>query len=563
MSALRPSRLLRPLADALADAVALGPSGVAVAATVLAERGLLAPARPDRALRAAAALARLGVGPAAGVAAQARLRPGRPALVDDDGVLTWEELEARTEALAGGLAAAGVGPGSRVALLARNGRGWVEPVVALSRLGAAVVHLSTGSGEEQVRRVLARERVDAAVADADAEAVPVLRAAGLRPVVLATGAPGDVPDDPDAPLTLATLRRAGGTAPPPPTQPSPQVVLTSGTTGVPRGAERSDVGLVDALALLDRVPLPAGGTTVVAAPLFHSWGMGVWGVSLLLGSTVVATRRAAPRRVWDLVAVHRADALALVPVVLAGLLDVPEGERPPTPALRVVASSGSALPVALERRARAALGPVVHDVYGSTEVSVAAVATPQDLAEAPGTVGRPPLGTRVAVLDPRGVPLPPGVVGRVFVGNRATFAGYTSGEDRERVGPLVGTGDLGHTDAVGRLFVAGREDDMVVVGGENVFPGPVEDLLATLPGVREAAVVGEPDERWGARLVAFVVPVDERTPPDTDGLLLALRTALSAAQVPRELHLVAALPRTATGKVVRRRLLRPGATLGT
>jgi acyl-CoA synthetase (AMP-forming)/AMP-acid ligase II len=198
-------------------------------------------------------------------------------------------------------------------------------------------------------------------------------------------------------------------------------------------------------------------------------------------------------------------------------------------------------------------GEVLYNLYGSTEVAWATIATPEDLRAAPGTAGRPPLGTIVKLLDERGREVPQGEGGRIFVGNGMVFDGYTSGGGKEVIGGLMSTGDVGHLDAGGRLFVDGRDDEMIVSGGENVFPREVEDLLADHPAVEDVAVVGVPDAEFGQRLKAFVVRREGAELTEAE-VKQHVKENLARFKVPREVVFVAELPRNATGKVLRHEL---------
>jgi fatty-acyl-CoA synthase len=221
--------------------------------------------------------------------------------------------------------------------------------------------------------------------------------------------------------------------------------------------------------------------------------------------------------------------------------------------LRIVASSGSALPglVATEWMDRA--GENLYNLYGSTEVGQATIATPADLRARPGTAGRVVPGTTVAILDEHDHRLPDGAEGRIYVDSGAQFSGYTGGGTKERVGTLMATGDVGHFDADGLLFVTGRSDDMIVSGGENVFPREVEDLLLAHPAVLDAAVVGVDDAEFGQRLAAHVV-----TAPGSGLTARAVRSlvggSLARHKVPRDVVFVDELPRTTTGKLRRKDL---------
>ncbi len=506
---------------------------------VLARAGLLAPVRPDLLLGAGLALARYGISPATGYAIGAQRHPRRPAIVDDDGVLTWRDVDRRTDRLAGELRARGLRPGDAAGLLARNGRGLVEGAVALAKVGADVLYLNHGSAPGPLREVLDREGARALLHDADLAGL--VAAAGAGRLVLTTE-------------QLDALARTSTAGPPPkPGRASRQVLLTSGTTGPPRGAARSGATVEDAVAALSRLPLRAGETTVLAAPGFHAWGLGHLSLAMLLGSTVVLSRRFDPHRVLAAVEQHRASVLVVVPVMLEGLLEAAAERSYDLSSLRVLASSGSALPGDLVPRVLRAFGPVLHNLYGSTEVAYAAVASPQDLAADPRTAGRPPHGVTLRVVDERGRDVAPGTPGRVFVGSGLAFAGYTDGTDKDRLDGLVATGDLGVLDASGRLTVLGREDDMVVIGGENVYPGQVEDVLAEDPSVAEVAVVAVDDPVYGVRLVAHVVPAPGAT-VDAEQLQARVRGSLARFAVPREVRVLDELPRTSTGKVLARQL---------
>jgi acyl-CoA synthetase (AMP-forming)/AMP-acid ligase II len=424
---------------------------------------------------------------------------------------------------------------------------------ALGKAGADAVLLNTGFAAPQLADVVAREQIRAVIADAEfAPAVAGLPGSVSRFVAWRDAEGGQAP--PGGVASLADLARDGGTRLSRPDRRGRQVLLTSGTTGTPKGAEREVGGPEPGAALLSAIPLRARETTYIASPVFHAWGLSHLGIGLLLSSTIVLRRRFDPEETLRVVEQHGVHALVVVPVMLARLLDLPAPVRRfyDLSTLRVVAVSGAALPAELALRFMDAFGDVVYNLYGTTEVAYASVAGPADLRAAPGTVGKPLPGTVVRVVDPQGRALPRGEVGRIFVGNSMPFSGYTSGEDKERLGSLVSTGDLGYLDRDGRLFVVGRSDDMIVSGGENVFPAEVEDLLAAHPGVVEAAVVGVPDEQMGQRLLAFVVPRDPAL--DATELRAHVRTQLANYKVPREVRFLDALPRNAAGKVVKREL---------
>jgi acyl-CoA synthetase (AMP-forming)/AMP-acid ligase II len=506
------------------------------AARVLAQSGLLKPARPDRLIGMALAFARWGLTPATGYAAGAARHPNQPAVIDDDGVLTWREVDTRTDRIAGELRAKGILEGDAVGLLARNGRGFVEASTALSKCGADVLYLNTGSAGGQIDEVLTREKSTAVVHDAEFGELLAEATAGRLEITTER--------------LVAIATEPGPGAPPKPSHTSRQVILTSGTTGAPRGAARSGAGIEDLVSFLSRIPMKAGETTVIPSPVFHAWGLGHLSLAMVMGSTVVLRRRFDPARVLADIQEHRATTLVVVPVMLEKLLQADPSSYDLS-SLRIIASSGSALPGELAQKTLEAFGPVLYNLYGSTEVAYAAVATPEDLAADPRTAGKAPHGVTVRVVDEKGRDVPPGESGRIFAGGGLSFEGYTDGTDKDRLDGLIATGDLGTLDEEGRLTVLGRDDDMVVIGGENVFVGQVEDCLLAHPAVTEAAVVGVEDPSYGTKLVAHVVlskKVDDKELQDW------VRSKLARFAVPREVQVHDELPRNTTGKVVKREL---------
>jgi acyl-CoA synthetase (AMP-forming)/AMP-acid ligase II len=245
----------------------------------------------------------------------------------------------------------------------------------------------------------------------------------------------------------------------------------------------------------------------------------------------------------------------VVPVMLQRILELPEEgrDRYDLHALRVIAVSGSALPGPLATATMDAFGDIVYNLYGSTEVAWATIATPEDLRAAPGTAGRPPRGTIVKLYDEDGREVPQGDTGRIFVGNEMMFEGYTGGGSKEVINGLMATGDVGHFDRGGRLHVDGRDDDMIVSGGENVFPAEVEDLLAGHAAVADVAVFGVDDEKFGQRLKAVVVKRKGKQVSEKE-LKDYVKSNLAGYKVPRDIEFVDGLPRTATGKVLKREL---------
>jgi acyl-CoA synthetase (AMP-forming)/AMP-acid ligase II len=521
-------------------------------AKVLLSTGILTPVRPDRAVRSIVALRRWGPTPAAAYTGSAARYPDRSAIIDERGTLTFEEVHRRTNALAHEMRAAGIKEGDGVAIMCRNHRGFIEATVACSKLGASALYLNTAFAGPQITDVMRRENPAGLVYDADFANLVSDGGEGRKRFV-AWSEPGAKPDDPLLEDMIANASTADLT---PPAENGKVVILTSGTTGTPKGAARKQPDSLEPVAaLFSKIPLKARETTVIAAPMFHSWGFGHFTLALPLSSTIVLRRRFDPEETLRAIAEHRATALAVVPVMLQRILELPM-ERInsyDTRALKIIAASGSALPGELATRVMDTFGDVLYNLYGSTEVAWATIATPADLRAAPGTAGRPPLGTVVKLLDEQGREVAQGENGRIFVANEMVFEGYTGGGGKEVVGGLMSTGDVGRMDAGGRLFVDGRDDEMIVSGGENVFPREVEDLLADHEAIEEAAVIGVEDEKFGQRLKAFVVARDG-SDLDEETVKEYVKHNLARYKVPREVVFVDELPRNATGKVLKREL---------
>jgi fatty-acyl-CoA synthase len=523
-------------------------------AKTLVGAGIVRPVRPDKLARIGLALHRFGPTPAAGYTAAAIRYPDDVAIVDELGTLTFREVHERTNALAHAFSDAGILEGDGVAIMCRNHRGFVDATVACSKLGAHALYLNTAFAGPQIADVVQREGPRAIVFDEEFR--ELIGEAGVRRKRFVAWHDEERVPDP----TLEDLIEGGDTADVvPPSEPGRVVILTSGTTGTPKGASRSQPESLDpAAAFLSKIPLRARETTMIAAPLFHSWGFAHFTLGMGLSSTLVLKRKFDPEATLSLTAQHQATALAVVPVMLQRILELDREaiSRYDLSALRVIALSGSALSPALAAEAIEVFGPVLYNLYGSTEVAWAAIATPEDLQAAPGTVGKPPRGTIVKLFDDEGREVPTGETGRIFVANEMLFEGYTGGGSKDVVDGLMATGDVGHFDEAGRLFVDGRDDEMIVSGGENVFPQEVEELLAHHDGVADVAVLGVEDEEFGQRLKAVVVKRDGADLDEGD-VKDYVKKHLARYKVPRDVEFLDELPRNATGKVLKRELSKP------
>ena len=518
----------------------------------LADAGVIRPVRPDKLARIAREVVRWGASPAAGIAGSAILRPGDTMLVDEAGELTFAEVHSRSNALARALGSEGVRPGDGVAIMARNHRGFIEATLAISKLGANGLYMNTAFSGPQLADVMEREGPAALIYDDEfSDLLGEAKEDTRRFVSWSTE--GATEDATTEDLIAST---AGGDLSSP-DEASKFIILTSGTTGTPKGAQRQQPDNLGPLAaMFSKIPLRAGEPTMIGAPMFHSWGFAHFMLGLALNSTYILERRFDPEETLKAVEEHDATALVVVPVMMQRILQLPDEtlDRYRLPGLRVTAASGSALPGPLAIEWMERFGDNLYNLYGSTEVAWATIATPEDLRAAPGTAGRPPRGTVVKIVDQNGDrELLPGETGRVFVGNEMKFEGYTGGGGKDEYQGLLSSGDIGHFDEDGRLFIDGRDDEMIVSGGENVFPREVEDLLAGHEKIDEVAVIGVDDEEFGQRLKAFVVARNE-TDLDADEVKTYVKRNLARYKVPRDVEFLDSLPRNATGKILKREL---------
>jgi acyl-CoA synthetase (AMP-forming)/AMP-acid ligase II len=427
----------------------------------------------------------------------------------------------------------------------------VETVLAAARLGADLVLLNTDFPGPQLRQALAHHDLTLAVHDAEfARAFDESGFAGPR--VLAWH-DADVRGE-----TLDTIAAGPKTAPPTARRPGKIVILTSGTTGAPKGAPRepnAEALLGPLTTILTRIPIATGKPILIAPPLFHGFGIGYLGLALIVRAPIVLRRRFDATQLLAMIAEHRVRAALVVPVMLKRVLELPPEVRAryDTSSLRAVLSGGAPLAARLASDFMDAFGDIVFNLYGSSEVGFAAMANPADLRAAPGTVGYPQLGATVRILDEARREVRPGVVGSVFVGGPLAIDGYSGGGAKEKAAGLFNTGDLGHIGECGRLFIDGREDDMIVSGGENVFPKEVEELLLRHDAVADAAVLGVRDAEFGQRLRAFVV-TRAGAHVTADDVAAYVRAHVARFKVPRDVVFVDELPRNATGKLDKRRL---------
>jgi len=490
-------------------------------------------------------------------ALNARRNPNGLAVIDDDGDLTFKELDDAANAVANGLLGIGVKGGDGVALLIRNHRWFLIALYGAAKVGARLILLNSEFSGPQIKEVSDREGAKLIIFDDEyTKAVSAAEPEFGRLRALPTNPDNDEPSESTDETLADLIARSKAITPPKATAHSKIIILTSGTTGTPKGANRSTPpSLAPIGGVLSHVPFKSGEVTSLPAPMFHALGFLHATIAMMLGSTLVLRRRFKPATVLADIEEHKVTAMVVVPVMLSRVLDAFDGmeRKPNLSSLKIVFVSGSQLGAELATRALKDLGPVIYNLYGSTEIAFATIARPKDLSINPATVGPVVKGVKVKLFDDNGKEVPQGQVGRIFVGNTFPFEGYTGGGGKQIIDGLMSSGDVGYFDEHGLLYVSGRDDEMIVSGGENVFPAEIEDLISGHPEVIEATALGVEDKEWGHRLRAFVVKA-EGASVDEDAIKAYVRDHLARYKVPREVIFLDELPRNPTGKILKREL---------
>lgn len=518
---------------------------------VFKQIGMLQPLLPHKLVGAGLQLAKWGPGLPSGVNAAAKRFPRQTAIIDDAGEITWSQLAAQINQMTQALKDRGVKPGHSIAVLSRNHRHMIVAIVAIMQAGGRVLLLNTMASRSQLGDLAKRE--DATLVIVDQEFLEVAQDVDRSLLVLGWADP-DAPDD--LPTVASLSKGQPTTAHPKPERHGQIIIFTSGTTGLPKGARREEPkDLKPLIAFFGAIPYRGNSTIVIAAPLFHSWGLINFAFNLSTVPTYVLRRKFDPEQVLRDIQDHRAEALVVVPLMMQRLVDVdPEViEKADVSTLRITASSGSALAGELANHYMDLFTDSVYNFYGATETGWVTIASPTDLREAPGTAGTAPWRTTVKILDPDGRELPQGETGVIHVGNDMPFGGYTDGNTKAFAEGLMNSGDLGHFDENGRLFVSGRDDDMIISGGENVFPRELEDALIDHPDISDVVVTGIPDAKFGQVLAAYVVVKQGRTISEED-LKAYAKSHVARFAVPGRTMFLDELPRNPTGKVMKREL---------
>ena len=528
---------------------------------VAMDTGLLEKTRPRGLFELARAFLRGDTNPSTIFRYQAACQPNKVALVGKGQRWSYGLLDEQLDRIATGLTHLGVRPGDRVVVLSSNRPEMVMIPPAVARMGAASIAVSWRSTPEELAYVLGHSRPSAVFFQHDLYSV-VETALSLaasdestlsrdRLIALGGVAPGYQSFDGwAASFPAKRVEGPGGAV----------IAYTSGTTGTPKAAVRtfSTSALEAGLGWISGAPFATDDVHLVVLPLYHSTAFAFVNLMHLVGATVVLLDRFAPEEFLRTVSERGVTHTAMVPTLLHRLVEVPSERRNQwdLSSLRTVVTAGAPLTGALARRFMNAFGHVLWNYYGSTETGLNTVAGPEDLLFSPGTIGHPLPGNELRILDEYGRPVKRGEVGELFVRAGLTILGYhgdVEATKRAQRDGFFSVGDLARQDDRGCYHIVGRKKDMIISGGVNVFPAEVEHVLSNHPAVAEAAVVGTPDEEWGERVVAFIVPrkgvhVDERE------LEQLCRHKLSGPKRPRQYRFVEQLPRNATGKVLKRQL---------
>ncbi|MFO1284676.1 MAG: AMP-binding protein [Burkholderiales bacterium] len=489
---------------------------------------------------------------------QAAFAPHKTALVCDRRRLSYAELADEVAAVARALAAGGVGPGERVAHLGYNGAEQISLFFACARLGALFVPLSWRLAPPEHAAMLAdcRPRVLVVTDPFVAPTVEVAAAAAV-PIRVTTGAP------PAGWLDWDRFVASGARDPAPIDDPRAAPVLlcyTSGSTGAPKGVVHDQNAIFhNAVNSAHMHDLGSGDVILTTLPLFHVGGLNIQTTPAFhAGATVVLHPRFDPPRVIDAIERDAITLTVLVPAQLELLAREPRWAGADLSGLRAVTTGSTIINDGFVRRNLTRDVPLLQ-VYGSTETCpIAAYQRVADAPSHPGSIGKAALHCEIRIVDEAGRDAAPGASGEIWVRGPNVMRGYWM-KPRETAEVLAGgwyrTGDVAHADAGGWLAVDGRRRDVIISGGENVYPAEIENVLVESPQIAEVAVVGRPDERWGEAIVAVVVPADGAT-LTRESVCALLEGRVARYKHPRDVVFAQSLPRTALGKVRREDLKR-------
>ncbi|GAA4467579.1 AMP-binding protein [Nemorincola caseinilytica] len=480
-----------------------------------------------------------GINPMALLRYAAKCSPGTPAITDEQETITYHELFRQCTQLSFTLQRQHkVGPRQKVAIICRNHAALVHALFSVSYLGAHVYLLNAEMSAPQLATLIQQHAFDLIIHDADVREHIV--ACGYRGRTLHTYHPSGPSVHSICDTPVRHLPRISGRA-----RAGDIVVLSGGTTGGYKTAARRPgiVAFVQPFcSLLVHARLAHHGSVYIATPIYHGYGLAAMFISVLLGSHMFLTQRFHAPTACALIATHKIEVATLVPLMLHRMLG---HDAHALHSLQCIISGGAPLHPALVRHTAATLGHKLFDLYGTSEAGICIMATPADLAHAPASIGRPVTGVQVRILDAQDRVVPLGMSGRICIRNAWSVT--------SAAGTWVETGDVGHMDTQGYIYLRGRVDDMIVSGGENVYPVTLEHVLLQHPHIREAAVIGVPDADFGQRLRAFIVVADGCGLTEDD-LREWLARQVARYQLPRDIVFLQELPYTPLGKPDKRKL---------
>ena len=494
------------------------------------------------------------------IARWAPRRTDAAAVIDGTRQWTWRQLDGDVASWAEGLARAGVKRGDRVAVVSLNRGEILVLLFACARLGASLVPVNWRLTAEEQAWIVDDADCAALVGEADPldRLLPALGERGALVVVGLPEADGRVGAG-AVPATEIVSVPAAGDLPAGSWEDPVLLVYTSGTTGRPKGAvlTQSAVGS-NAVNSVHMHDLVVDDIVLTVAPLFHVGGLTIQTTpALLSGATVVLHRRFDPGAWLAAVAERRATLSVLVPTMITALLEHPAWPDTDLSSLRMLTTGSQVVPVDLLRAVHRRGVPVAQ-VYGATETGPIALCQRREEAMATeGTVGREATLCEVRIVDRQGNDVAASQAGELWVRSPSLFQGYWRRPEATADALVDGwyrTGDVGHRRPDGNVVVSDRIKEVVITGGENVYPAEVEAAIAATGLVTDVAVVGQSDERWGEVPVAFVVAGDDAGPLDRGRLVAALTDRLARYKHPRSVVAVDALPRNAMGKILKHEL---------
>lgn len=489
--------------------------------------------------------------------------PERLALIDDNGALTYRQLRDHSQTFARWLLSQNLDE-IRLGVMARNGRGIITPLAAKGYAGAHIFLLNVGSSPEQLAGCIEENRINVLVIDD--EFIDRLYPAGDLPEGLSVVIAHESGEDRPAALAAAPTLRQIVMRPrdvekhklPAWPQHGHIVLMSSGTTGIPKGIMRPEPTLpVVVASIVGSVPWRANQKVQMTASIFHTWGWACINIALGLRNTIVTRRVFDPAAALDDIQRYQLDGLLSSPVFFRQMVEADPDSSFDTSSLQFIASAGHALTPEIVKETHERFGPILCNVYGSTELALASTASMEEVAKDPTIGGKIASGTKLRILDEDGNEVPRGEVGEIYLTNSTALIGYTNPKiPLNKVDGLISIGDLGYIDPEGYLHVVGRADDMIIVGGENVHPQSVTEVLEAMPGIAEVHAGGVEDETTFQRIAVWAVTTRDAlgNAVTADAIRTWVRDNLADHSVPRDVHFLDKLPRNATGKVVPRLL---------